>query len=62
MRSLACDSASILSELEALMRDPGPEFKTATFRDGIESVSDFQPVWCLRGVVARDAQRQRDLG
>ena len=45
----------ILSELEKPGRDPRPEFKTATFRDGIESVSDLQPGMVLEGVVTNVA-------
>ncbi|WP_413934520.1 Tex family protein [Nitrospira sp. BLG_1] len=45
----------ILSELEKPGRDPRPEFKTATFRDGVESVSDLQPGMVLEGVVTNVA-------
>jgi protein Tex len=45
----------ILSELEKPGRDPRPEFKTATFQDGIESVSDLQPGMILEGVVTNVA-------
>ncbi|MBX3308167.1 MAG: helix-hairpin-helix domain-containing protein, partial [Nitrospira sp.] len=45
----------IFSELEKPGRDPRPEFKTATFRDGIESVSDLQPGMVLEGVVTNVA-------
>jgi protein Tex len=41
----------ILTELEKPGRDPRPEFKTATFQDGIESLSDLQPGMILEGVV-----------
>lgn len=41
----------ILRELEKPGRDPRPEFKTATFRDGIESMKDLQPGMQLEGVV-----------
>ena len=41
----------ILSELEKPGRDPRPEFKTATFRDGVEQVSDLTPGMRLEGVV-----------
>lgn len=33
----------ILAELEKPGRDPRPEFKTATFRDGIQSIADCGP-------------------
>ena len=45
----------IFSELEKPGRDPRPEFKTATFRDGVESVSDLQPGMVLEGVVTNVA-------
>ncbi len=45
----------ILSELEKPGRDPRPEFKTAAFQDGIESLSDLQPGMILEGVVTNVA-------
>jgi uncharacterized protein len=45
----------ILRELEKPGRDPRPEFKTATFRDGIEEVRDLQPGMILEGVVTNVA-------
>ncbi len=45
----------IFSELEKPGRDPRPEFKTATFREGVESVSDLQPGMVLEGVVTNVA-------
>ncbi|MBY0246584.1 MAG: RNA-binding transcriptional accessory protein [Nitrospiraceae bacterium] len=45
----------ILTELEKPGRDPRPEFKTATFRDGVESLSDLQPGMVLEGVVTNVA-------
>jgi len=45
----------ILAELEKPGRDPRPEFKTATFQDGIESISDLQPGMILEGVVTNVA-------
>ena len=45
----------ILAELEKPGRDPRPEFKTATFQDGIESLSDLQPGMILEGVVTNVA-------
>jgi uncharacterized protein len=45
----------ILAELEKPGRDPRPEFKTATFRDGVESLSDLQPGMVLEGVVTNVA-------
>jgi protein Tex len=45
----------ILKELEKPGRDPRPEFKTATFQEGIESISDLQPNMILEGVVTNVA-------
>ena len=45
----------ILTELEKPGRDPRPEFKTATFQEGIESLSDLQPNMILEGVVTNVA-------
>ena len=41
----------ILSELDKPGRDPRPEFKTATFKEGVEKVSDLEPGMLLEGVV-----------
>jgi protein Tex len=41
----------ILAELEKPGRDPRPEFRTATFRDGVETITDLQPSMKLEGVV-----------
>ncbi|MCE3224658.1 MAG: tex [Nitrospira sp.] len=45
----------ILTELEKPGRDPRPEFKTATFRDGVESLTDLQPGMVLEGIVTNVA-------
>ncbi len=45
----------IFSELEKPGRDPRPEFKTATFREGVESLSDLQAGMVLEGVVTNVA-------
>ena len=45
----------ILAELEKPGRDPRPEFKTATFREGIESLTDLHPGMVLEGVVTNVA-------
>lgn len=45
----------IFTELEKPGRDPRPEFKTATFREGVESVGDLQPGMVLEGVVTNVA-------
>lgn len=41
----------IIKELEKPGRDPRPEFKAATFRDGIEALKDLLPGMLLEGVV-----------
>lgn len=41
----------IIGELDKPGRDPRPEFKTATFREGVEKVSDLEPEMVLEGVV-----------
>lgn len=41
----------ILNELDKPGRDPRPEFKTATFKEGVEKVSDLEPGMLLEGVV-----------
>ncbi len=41
----------ILAELEKPGRDPRPEFKTATFQDGVEKITDLRPGMQLEGVV-----------
>jgi uncharacterized protein len=45
----------ILTELEKPGRDPRPEFKIATFRDGIEEMKDLKPGMMLEGVVTNVA-------
>ena len=45
----------ILAELEKPGRDPRPEFKTAAFQEGIESLADLQPGMVLEGVVTNVA-------
>jgi uncharacterized protein len=41
----------ILAELEKPGRDPRPEFKTATFREGVNELKDLAPDMVLEGVV-----------
>jgi len=41
----------ILRELEKPGRDPRPEFKTATFKEGVETLKDLSPGMSLEGVV-----------
>jgi uncharacterized protein len=45
----------ILKELEKPGRDPRPEFKTATFQDGVTEIRDLQPGMVLEGVVTNVA-------
>ena len=45
----------ILRELDKPGRDPRPEFKTATFQDGVEDIKDLQPGMVLEGVVTNVA-------
>ncbi|MAM11342.1 MAG: RNA-binding transcriptional accessory protein [Rhizobiaceae bacterium] len=45
----------ILSELEKPGRDPRPEFKTASFADGIDEISDLKPGMVLEGTVTNVA-------
>ncbi len=45
----------ILTELEKPGRDPRPEFKTATFQEGIEALTDLLPGMVLEGVVTNVA-------
>lgn len=41
----------IIKELDKPGRDPRPEFKTATFMDGVEKISDLEPGMVLEGTV-----------
>ena len=45
----------ILAELEKPGRDPRPEFRTATFQEGVESPADLRPGMVLEGVVTNVA-------
>lgn len=45
----------ILSELDKPGRDPRPEFKTATYKEGVESIKDLVPGMILEGVVSNVA-------
>jgi uncharacterized protein len=47
--------SDILKELEKPGRDPRPEFKTATFKDGIEKIEHLQPGMILEGTVTNVA-------
>ncbi|MBQ0713337.1 MAG: RNA-binding transcriptional accessory protein [Porticoccus sp.] len=41
----------ILRELDKPGRDPRPEFKTATFKDGVETLKDLEPGMILEGTI-----------
>ncbi|MDY6921657.1 MAG: Tex family protein [Pseudomonadota bacterium] len=41
----------IITELEKPGRDPRPEFKTAEFKEGVETLEDLEPGMILEGVV-----------
>ena len=43
--------SDIIKELEKPGRDPRPEFKTAQFADGVETMNDLQPGMVLEGAV-----------
>ncbi|MEV3853626.1 Tex family protein [Streptomyces sp. NPDC050095] len=45
----------ILKELEKPGRDPRPAFKTATFKEGVEKISDLESGMVLEGVVTNVA-------
>lgn len=45
----------ILLELEKPGRDPRPEFKTAVFKEGVETISDLKPNMELEGVISNVA-------
>ncbi|MGF1740866.1 RNA-binding transcriptional accessory protein [Vibrio profundum] len=45
----------IIKELDKPGRDPRPEFKTASFADGVNKISDLEPGMILEGVVSNVA-------
>lgn len=45
----------IIEELKKPGRDPRPEFKTATFKEGINTIADLKPGMILEGVVSNVA-------
>ncbi|UAW98228.1 RNA-binding transcriptional accessory protein [Halopseudomonas nanhaiensis] len=47
--------SDILRELDKPGRDPRPEFKAATFQEGVEKLSDLEPGMVLEGVVTNVA-------
>ncbi|MDK8708276.1 Tex family protein [Corynebacterium pseudodiphtheriticum] len=47
--------ADIIAELEKPGRDPRPEFRTASFKEGVTKVADLQPGMILEGTVTNVA-------
>ena len=47
--------SDILKELEKPGRDPRPEFKSATFKEGVEELKDLRPDMILEGVITNVA-------
>ena len=45
----------IFHELDKPGRDPRPEFKTAVFKEGIETLQDLRPEMILEGVITNVA-------
>jgi len=45
----------IIAELEKPGRDPRPEFRTATFADGVDTINDLKPGMMLEGTVTNVA-------
>ncbi len=45
----------IIAELDKPGRDPRPEFRTATFKEGVEKISDLSPGMILEGTVTNVA-------
>jgi uncharacterized protein len=45
----------VLAELEKPGRDPRPEFRTASFKEGVEQIADLTPGMQLEGVVTNVA-------
>jgi transcriptional accessory protein Tex/SPT6 len=45
----------IIAELDKPGRDPRPEFKTSSFKGGVEKIADLTVVMILEGVVTRMA-------
>jgi uncharacterized protein len=45
----------ILGELDKPGRDPRPQFKTAAFKKGVETISDLKPGMLLEGIVSNVA-------
>ncbi len=47
--------ADIINELEKPARDPRPEFKTATFKEGVNTINDLEVGMILEGVISNVA-------
>lgn len=47
--------SDIIAELDKPGRDPRPEFRTATFKEGVEKISDLTPGMILEGTVTNVA-------
>lgn len=47
--------SDIIAELDKPGRDPRPEFSTATFKEGVEKISDLKPGMVLEGTVTNVA-------
>ncbi|NEV80786.1 S1 RNA-binding domain-containing protein, partial [Rhodopseudomonas sp. BR0C11] len=47
--------SDILKELEKPGRDPRPEFKTATFQEGVEKITDLKPGMILEATITNGA-------
>lgn len=47
--------SDIIAELDKPGRDPRPEFKTASFKEGVEKISDLKPGMILEGTVTNVA-------
>ncbi|WP_286264105.1 Tex family protein [Thalassotalea atypica] len=47
--------SDIITELKKPGRDPRPEFKTATFKDGVETIADLEVGMMLEGVISNVA-------
>ncbi|WP_395338718.1 Tex family protein [Ningiella sp. W23] len=47
--------SDIVRELEKPGRDPRPEFKTASFKEGVSEITDLEPGMILEGVVSNVA-------
>ena len=56
MRLSACPPSPTSSpSSKSRARDPRPEFKTASFKEGVETIGDLKPGMVLEGVVTNVA-------